>query len=283
MTEVPRSETYWIADTDETIGRLIRIAERQAQNVRDGFHRTDLGPGGKVIDVGCGPIGALLELSDLVDPAGTVVGVDMDEGALRRARAILDREGPENVRLVHANINEDPSDELLRLGPFDAAYCRLFLLHQQDPAATLRRMAALLRPGGHIVAHELLLDAPLPRSEPHLAELELSLRWMREVGLRRGGSPDVARHFHTVCRQAGLRDVSQRLYGSVESENARQILKGRRETLLAVRPALLQIGVAPEREIDAALDHLAEAEGWEFEVFFPGLQVELVAQVPLAT
>jgi hypothetical protein len=50
--------------------------------------------------------------------------------------------------------------------------------------------------------------------------------------------------------------------------------------LLAVRPALLQYGVASEGEIDAALGHLAEAEAWEFEVLFQSLAVELVAQVP---
>src|SRR5437899_2002172 len=122
MSEPPRSGTYFCADTDETIGRLVRNSALAAANTRDGLRRT-------------------------------VVGVDMDEGALGRARTILDQAGRENVRLVHADINAESSEELQRLGPFDAAYCRLFLFHQQDPAATLRRMAALLRPGGHIVAH----------------------------------------------------------------------------------------------------------------------------------
>lgn len=93
MSEITRSETYYVRDTDETIGRLIRSAELLAQHVRDGFRRTDLGLDDKVMDVGCGPLGGLLELSDLVGAQGTVVGVDMDEGSLRRARAILDRAG----------------------------------------------------------------------------------------------------------------------------------------------------------------------------------------------
>jgi SAM-dependent methyltransferase len=281
MTEVPRSETYRVTDTDETIGRLIRGAELVAQDVRDGFHRTDLRPGDKVLEIGCGPIGALRELSDLVGPQGMVVGVDMDERSLQRARAILDRAGRENVHLVHANINVGSSAELRQLGPFDAAYCRLFLEHQHDPAETSRRIAALLRPGGHLVAHEVLYDGPLPRSEPHLAELEQTDRWFREAGRRRGASPDVARHFHTLCRQAGLREVSQRLFVPVESHEARRLVQIKRETLLAVRPALLQLGVASEGEIDTALSHLAVAEGWEFEALFLTLLVELIAQVPL--
>jgi SAM-dependent methyltransferase len=280
MSEVSRSETYICADTDETIGRLTRNSDSEAQNVRDGFHRTDVGPGNKVIDVGCGPLGALRELSDLVGPQGMVVGVDMDQASLQRARAILGRGGRENVQLVYANINTETSDELRRLGPFDAAYCRLFLIHQPDPAETLRRTATLLRPGGHIVAHEPILDAPLPRSEPAVPELKQVLRWGRDVGLKRGGSPDVARHFHSICRQAGVQEVSQRLFGPVESHDARQRIRSRRQALVAIRPLLLQHGVAPEGEIDAALGHLAEAESWGFEVLFPLVYVELVAQVP---
>jgi hypothetical protein len=76
----------------------------------------------------------------------------MDQGSLQRARTILDQTGRENVRLVQANINAEPSEGLRQLGPFDAAYCRLFLMHQQDPIETLRRMAALLRPSAYIVA-----------------------------------------------------------------------------------------------------------------------------------
>jgi SAM-dependent methyltransferase len=280
MTESLRSESYIITDTDETIGRLIWFADTQAQNVRDGLHRTDVGPGDKVVEVGCGPIGALRELSDLVGPQGLVVGVDMDHTSLQRARAILDRDGRENVRLVHANINAGSNAVLRQGGPFDAAYCRAFLAHQHDPAETLRRVAMLLRPGGHIVAHEALYDAPLPRSEPPLAELELTCRWQQEAGLRRGSSHDVAHHFHTVCRQAGLREVSQRLFGLAESHDARQTIQLYRQTLVAIRSALLQYRVASEGEIDTALSRLAEAEGWDFEVLFALVIVELVAQVP---
>jgi SAM-dependent methyltransferase len=280
MTEVQSNETYYVTDTDDTIGRLIRLSRLQAQNVRDAFHRTDVRPGDKVMEVGCGPLGALLELSELVGLQGTVVGLDLNQASLQRARAILDRAGRDNVRLVHANIETEASEELRWLGPFDAVYCRLFLIHQREPAKTLRRMAALLRPGGYVVIHELLRDAPLPRSEPHVAELEQAAQWGREVNLRSGGSPDVARHFHTVCRHAGLREVSQRLFGAVESQDSRERVQIRRESLVALRPALLRYDIASEAEIDMALGHLAEAEGWEFEVFFPGLYVELVAQVP---
>jgi SAM-dependent methyltransferase len=164
MTEVGGRESYYVAETDETSGRLIRVSELLAQDVCDDVRRTDLRLGDTVLEVGCGPLGTLWELSVLVGPPGTVVDFDMDEVSLKRARAILDQAGRENVRLVHANINAEPSDELRQLGPFDAAYCRFLLMHQPDPADTLRRTAALLRPGGYMITHELSSLHRHPRS-----------------------------------------------------------------------------------------------------------------------
>jgi threonine dehydrogenase-like Zn-dependent dehydrogenase len=113
VAQVHQNEAYVVVDTDETIGRLIHNTAMHVEHVRDGFRRTDLGPGDKVVDVGCGPIGALTALSDLVGPRGIVVGVDVDQASLKHARAILDREAKESVRLVHANINAEPAAELL--------------------------------------------------------------------------------------------------------------------------------------------------------------------------
>jgi hypothetical protein len=77
--------------------------------------------------------------------------------------------------------------------------------------------------------------------------------------------------------------VFQRLFGQVESQGAGQWFQVWRESLLARRPALLRYGVASEGEIDTVLGRLAEAAGLEFEVLFPILWVELVAQVPVDT
>jgi SAM-dependent methyltransferase len=168
------------------------------------------------------------------------VGVDQDQPSLQRARALLDRAGRENVRLVQANINADATDELRGLGPFDAAYCRFFLTHQPDPAETLRRIAALLRPDGHVVAHELLVDPP-PRSAPEVPEIGQFLSWLREVGQRVGAARDVARQFHPVCRRAGLREVGQRLFGLVQTSDAWQMIQIWQESVWAVEIGKVRI------------------------------------------
>jgi hypothetical protein len=90
----------------------------------------------------------------------------------------------------------------------------------------------------------------------------------------------VARHFRVVCESAGLVEVSQRLVGRVQSGGPQSSIRSERQTLLALRPALLRHGVASEAAIESVLSHLAEAESWNFAVLFPLVFVELVAQVP---
>jgi hypothetical protein len=79
------------------------------------------------------------------------------------------------------------------------AFTRLFLMHQPDPVRTLGRIAALLRPGGWIVAHEALRNPP-PRSQPQLDALGVYWDLVHDVleiaGVPRGtvdGLPQFAR------------------------------------------------------------------------------------------
>jgi ubiquinone/menaquinone biosynthesis C-methylase UbiE len=89
-----------------------------------------------VVDVGCGPIGALLELAEIVGSPGTVVGVDSSAGAIETARGIVAQSGQANVRLVHGDVNALAPAAIADDGPFDAAYLRFVLIHLGDPAAT---------------------------------------------------------------------------------------------------------------------------------------------------
>jgi O-methyltransferase/aklanonic acid methyltransferase len=45
-----------------------------------------LGPGGRVLDVGCGAGGALLPAAQRVGPTGEAVGIDVSEGMVARTR-----------------------------------------------------------------------------------------------------------------------------------------------------------------------------------------------------
>jgi ubiquinone/menaquinone biosynthesis C-methylase UbiE len=101
-----------------------------------------MGEGARVVDVGCGLIGALLQLAEIVGPQGTVVGVESSAGAIETARGIVARSGHANVGLVHGDVNALAPPAIADDRPFDAAYMRFVLIHQVDPSATLRRVCS---------------------------------------------------------------------------------------------------------------------------------------------
>jgi hypothetical protein len=70
--------------------RLIRSSEVLGQFVTEACVRAGLASGGRAIDIGCGPLGALPALASLVGTEGRVVGLDASGEALALAREILD-------------------------------------------------------------------------------------------------------------------------------------------------------------------------------------------------
>jgi ubiquinone/menaquinone biosynthesis C-methylase UbiE len=140
---------YILDGSDEDLRRLLRLSESFAEHAGRTLRRVGIGRGWTVIDCGCGPIGGLAVLAEMVGPAGQVVGIDFSEPAIQRARSAVAALGLENVELVVGDIHD--LDAAALGGPFDLAFARAFLMHQADPVRTLGRIAGLLRPGGWIV------------------------------------------------------------------------------------------------------------------------------------
>src|SRR5262249_45243830 len=114
--------------------------------------RVDAGPGDRVLDVATGTAAVAIELVRRTGAA--VVGVDQSPGMLAAARPRLARAGVD-VELVEAS-----ADAL----PFaDAAFAALtftyLLRYVEDPAATLRELARVVRPGGTVA----MLEFAVPR------------------------------------------------------------------------------------------------------------------------
>lgn len=282
MSADQQNVPYALEMSSTELERLVGNAQLQAPNVIDGFRRIGFPAGSKVVDVGCGPMGALLVLSELVGPQGTVVGLDMDETSLKHARSILDQRGQSNVHLVRANVNEMQTSAVCPPGPFHAAYCRLFLVWQRNPAATLHRIASILRPGGYIVAHEPLFASPVPKSQPEVPGFDMIFRWLFQMQQSIGASPDVARHYHALCQEAGMIEVSQRGFFNSGATGARASMALRllQETLRSSRAAIVKHGIASEEQVDGVLRQVMESETWDFQALFGLPYVELIARVP---
>lgn len=249
---------YSLGATDAELRRLIQLAKHEEDHVADACRRAGVGEGASVIDFGCGPLGALAALARVVGPAGSVTGIDASASALEKARALLPRSDFPHVDLLHADLHEVTSGQLGTDG-VDLAYFRLVLLHQPDPMRTLRRVAALLRPGGVLIAHEPSDDvAHAPASEPRVPAMsrvwELVISAARALGARTGFGAAGRAHLE----EAGLVVESHRAYAVHYAPEIGYEIP--RVALRSLRPVLAEHGLAGEEEVDRLDRELEEAK-----------------------
>jgi len=109
----------------------------------------------RVLDVACGTAAVSIELARAA-PGRTVVGVDQSPEMLRAGRLRVERAGlAPRIELREGRAEELPFGD----GEFDALTFTYLLRYVDDPAATLRELARVVRPGGTIA----MLEFGLPR------------------------------------------------------------------------------------------------------------------------
>jgi SAM-dependent methyltransferase len=183
-----------------------------------------------------------------------VVGVDLNEGAVDRARSIMETLGVDNVDVVVGDVHT--IDPALLGAPFDLAYSRQFLLHQPDPVRTLIRIGALLRPGGVLVAQEPFRN-PGWRSRPSMSYVGEHWELLYE-SIERAGTPhDAVEDLPRFARAAGFEVIAQSGFCAILTpEVGLQIAIA---NMAAVRDRALALGTATEQHFDDIADGLSAA------------------------
>jgi ubiquinone/menaquinone biosynthesis C-methylase UbiE len=130
-------------------------------------------PGERVLEIGPGTGYYTLDLADWVGPEGAVEIFDLQQEMLdhtiRRAR----ERGLWNVNPTQGDAQQLPYDD----DSFDAAVLITVLGEIPDPAAALRVIGRVLRPGGRLIVGELFGD-------PHMVTLGSLARRAQAGGLQ---------------------------------------------------------------------------------------------------
>ena len=133
-----------------------------AQRVR-AVEALRLHPGDCVIDIACGTGLNFPLIEAAIGPEGRIVGVDLTDAMLARARVRRDANGWSNISLVQADAADfDFPTEV------DAIVCTYALSQVPECAEVIARGAAALSGGGRLVVLDLKIPDDTPRWLAHL-------------------------------------------------------------------------------------------------------------------
>jgi ubiquinone/menaquinone biosynthesis C-methylase UbiE len=131
--------------------RLRDQAELWRRATEEVLDRVGLTAGMSCLDVGAGPGSVMRLMADRVGPQGRVTGIDIDRQLGAQALADLRAQGGAQFDMIEANVLEL---DTVPGAPFDLTFCRLFLMHMQDPVAALEKMSFWTKRGGVLVTQE---------------------------------------------------------------------------------------------------------------------------------
>ena len=108
------------------------------------FARAAAQPGEHVMDIGCGCGGTSIDLAHSVGPSGRVLGLDVSEAMLMRARERTPRDAPIEFVLADATVHP------FAPATYDLLVSRFGVMFFADPVASFANMRRGLRSGGRI-------------------------------------------------------------------------------------------------------------------------------------
>lgn len=121
------------------------ISDMESYEYTLGRTRTYLSPSDKILEIGCGTGSTALLLAGDVDQ---IVASDISRKMIGIAAEKALEQGIKNVNFIAADLFETKSDDC----PYDAVLA-LNLLHLiEDPAAAIRHVRGLLKPGGIFIS-----------------------------------------------------------------------------------------------------------------------------------
>ena len=240
---------YMLGRTHAEHDRLNQQGRLISNITRHFLEEIGLCSGMTVLDVGSGVGDVAIMAARMVAPGGRVVGIDLDESALQRARHRAATEELSNVQFHVCDFQDYTSSCL-----FDAVVGRCVLLHQPNPAMALTSVAKHARSGGIVAFQEPWFSRGF--SFPKAALFEEVVGWLHSTVRVSGLDGDIGLHLPSIFASAGLSAPKLTLEMLVDCSLDSEIYQFVADTVRSLLPRLEQLGIIASARVQ--VDTLAE-------------------------
>jgi len=196
---------YVLGTHDEEIARLGLQHRVWRPRALDAWLRAGFTTGQTLVDVGCGPGWATIDLAEIAGPSGRVVAIDRSQRFLDALQATAARRCLSNIEIVNAELDGD----VLPAVAADGVWVRWVFAFVRQPRDLLARIVRLLKPGGRIVVHEYF-DYSTWRLAPRSELFEQFVQTVMATWRADGGEPDIGLDLPRWMNELGLRVMSLR-------------------------------------------------------------------------
>src|SRR5512145_20364 len=141
--EGARERAYVLGTHDEELSRLGLQHRVWRPRALDGWRRGGFTVGQTILDVGCGPGYASVDLAEIVGPSGRIVAIDQSRRYLDALEAARRQRGLDQIAMLERNLDAPEPFP----GGADGAWARWVFAFVKHPRALLARVGGALRPG----------------------------------------------------------------------------------------------------------------------------------------
>jgi|GraSoiStandDraft_14_1057315.scaffolds.fasta_scaffold167537_2 ubiquinone/menaquinone biosynthesis C-methylase UbiE len=246
----PKTSDYAMGSTDRERQRLMQQGAVLRGFLASAFRAAGIGPGMRILDLGCGVGDVAMLAADLAGPTGSVVGIDRDPASVAWANKRVADVGYANIRFQTTEFQDFADSE-----PFDALVGRFILMYLPDPAATLRHLSKQLRLGAVIAFMEpdFTVDSSV---FPEMAEFKDCGRWVSEALRHSGARIDMGMRLYATYRDAGFVKTATEVTHLSGCGCSREMADFFAETIRSILPKIIQYGIATPEEVQ--IDTLAD-------------------------
>ena len=191
---------YVLGTHNEELERLSLQHRVWRPRALDAWRRAGFTTGQTILDIGCGPGYASIDLAEIVGPSGKIHAVDRSRRFLDALETACRQRNLPNV-LTH---ELDLDDAELPKVNADAAWARWVFAFVKHPNELLKRVAETLRRGGVLVIHEYF-DYSSWKLLPQSLELDEFVRIVIQSWRDEGGEPNIGLNLPVWLSELGFK------------------------------------------------------------------------------